>query len=161
MDVGRSRESQVSFLQGLAESDGNIDPSGYTVRLWVYPSAEAISLMLTRMGVGARVYEEIPGRGYVAVRLSDAMSLPIFNEYIRSYKYELMRKISQARRLGKNRLSQLILRKIVSLRRKGCNRGEIRRKMLLDHSLLIRYDSLVAIWPKLRRIARSSGLEDD
>jgi hypothetical protein len=83
------QQFRLRFIQGAADSDGCA--RRYSVDIASVPNAEFFAKLLKSMGVNsARVaYEHgIPLR--TAMRTREAAKLPIFNEFVRSYRYQRM-----------------------------------------------------------------------
>lgn len=81
------REFRIRFVQGVADSDGTVKAS--EILVVSVPNAEFITLVLKELGMKTAhtVYENgLPLRTMVNRRESNA--LPIFNEFVRSYRYE-------------------------------------------------------------------------
>jgi hypothetical protein len=75
------------FVQALADSDGRVN--SYVVEIVSVPNAEFFTHLLHTLGL-ASAYTRIeygqPLR--TIVRAKEAAALPIFNEFVKSYRYE-------------------------------------------------------------------------
>jgi hypothetical protein len=77
------------FVQGLADSDGTV--RRYLVEIASMPNAEFVTQVLHRLGMttARTMYEKgVPTRTSVLNR--EAASLPIFNEFVKGYRYQLL-----------------------------------------------------------------------
>ena len=77
------------FVQGLADSDGKA--RRYVVEIASMPNAEFVTKMLTGLGMTSAhtMYENhIPRR--TSVLNGEAATLPIFNEFVKGYRYEIL-----------------------------------------------------------------------
>ncbi|MBI3840816.1 MAG: hypothetical protein HY297_02500 [Thaumarchaeota archaeon] len=91
------RGFRLRFAQGLADSDGAVHLRN--VRITTVPNAEFVSLLLRGLGAkSAHVITEggQPIRTYISSR--DAANLPLFNEFVRGYRYERLR--ARAEKVG-------------------------------------------------------------
>lgn len=79
------REFALSFIQGVAESDGSVDPGGRFVNIETKPNSDAFARILQELGAHPKVYKY--GRQCcVRIISREARLLPIFNPLIRSYR---------------------------------------------------------------------------
>ncbi|HYC26520.1 MAG TPA: hypothetical protein VEB67_00680, partial [Nitrososphaerales archaeon] len=77
------------FVQGVADSDGTARP--YVVEIASMPNAEFVTKLLSTLGMktARTVYEKgAPMR--TSVLNAEAASLPIFNEFAKSYRYRYL-----------------------------------------------------------------------
>ena len=80
-------EFRKGFVQGLADSDGTVRP--YTVEIASVPNSEFVAKLLRGLGLGsAHSIKEDDMLMRVSLKSADAASLPIFNEFVRSYRYQ-------------------------------------------------------------------------
>lgn len=82
---------RIRFVQGLADSDGTVKPS--EVVITSVPNADFVTRLLQSPGMTTAhtLYEgNKPLRTMVNARQS--AKLPIFNEYVRSYRYQKLRR---------------------------------------------------------------------
>lgn len=88
---------QRSFVQGLADSDGYVDLNKHEVGVIVDPNEFLIADILYRLDVRFRS-AIIKTQATVMLSVREAYALPIFNPLVRTHKYELIKKLSEARR---------------------------------------------------------------
>ncbi len=82
---------RIRFVQGIADSDGTVKPS--EVVITSVPNADFVTRLLQSLGMTTAhtLYERNkPLRTMVNARQS--AKLPIFNEYVRSYRYQKLRR---------------------------------------------------------------------
>jgi hypothetical protein len=86
---------RTRFIQGLADSDGTVKPSEVVIASM--PNAEFITLLLRGLGMATAHTVFEAGRPLrTMVNRREAGTLPIFNEYIRSYRYGKMQGLDGA-----------------------------------------------------------------
>jgi transposase-like protein len=77
------------FAQGLADSDGTV--RDYIVEIASMPNAEFVTKVLRRLGMGsARTMFEKGKPVRTSAVILEASALPIFSEFARGYRYELL-----------------------------------------------------------------------
>ncbi|MSR86089.1 hypothetical protein EXS74_01695, partial [Candidatus Woesearchaeota archaeon] len=87
------REFKVSFIQGLADSDGFVDFSSHQVGIITQPNTELIQKILSSLGI--RSTPKLLTRDHLwvlMVHYRDAYSLPIFSPQVKSYRYQYVEK---------------------------------------------------------------------
>ena len=87
--LGCPKHFIISFLQGLAESDGHVDKYGYYVDIASKPNSIAIDQLLKLVSIRLHVHPKHAPR-FVKMSLTEALKVPLFNPIIRSYRYELL-----------------------------------------------------------------------
>jgi hypothetical protein len=81
------RPFRMRFLQGLADSDGGMKP--YEVVKTSIPNADFVTRLLQSVGMTtAHVIHESGKPLRTMVNAKQASTLPIFNEFVKSYRYE-------------------------------------------------------------------------
>jgi len=87
--LGMPRSFRIRFIQGAADSDGTARQ--YVVDIASVPNAEFFTRLIRSLGMTSAhvAYENgIPLR--TAMRTSEAARIPIFNEFVKSYRYQRM-----------------------------------------------------------------------
>ena len=84
---GAPKEFILAFLQGLADSDGNVNKYGYHANISSVPNTLFYKELFEILGVEAHAYPKDKPQ-QVRVWLEPAIRLPFFNPIIRSYRYE-------------------------------------------------------------------------
>ena len=87
--LGMPRPFRVRFIQGAADSDGTARQ--YVVDIASVPNAEFFTRLLQGLGMTSAhvAYESgVPLR--TALKTSEAARMPIFSEFVRSYRYQRM-----------------------------------------------------------------------
>lgn len=77
----------VSFLQGLADSDGSVDKHGYYVDIASIPNSAFFKELFDVLQVDSHLHPEAQPT-HVRIYLAYAVRLHLFNQTIRSYRYE-------------------------------------------------------------------------
>ncbi len=88
----------VSFLQGLAESDGNVDKYGYYADISSIPNSNFYKELFDTLTIDAHPYPK-DNPQQVRILLLPAVQLPLFNPIIRSYRYEQLMQHTIRRKL--------------------------------------------------------------
>jgi len=88
---------QRSFVQGLADSDGYVDLNKHEVGIIVDPNEFLIADILYRLKVRFRS-AIVKTQATVMLGVKEAYALPIFNPRVRTHKFELTKKLSEAKR---------------------------------------------------------------
>jgi hypothetical protein len=88
----------IAFLQGLADSDGNVVKHGYYADISSVPNTGLYKELLDILEIDSHQYpKERPKQ--IRILLQFAVNLPLFNPIIRSYKYEQLIQHSVTRKL--------------------------------------------------------------
>ena len=155
-----SVELRTGFLQGLAESDGSVSVSGQEMEFWVGPSWDFTNALLTTFGLKAfRSRKALTLSKHNAVR---AFDVPVFSPFVKSVRYERLRRLAQAKRLKQgDRLNQSIRTKISRLAGSGLSVSKIIQLIAEEDGLMIAYDSAQR-WAKraLSDIPKTSGSDN-
>ena len=87
---GMSPDFRKRFIQGLADSDGTVRP--YVVEITSTPNAELVTRILQSLGLTSAYSREENGEMLrTVVRNAEAANLPIFNEFTKGYRYQLLK----------------------------------------------------------------------
>ena len=77
------------FIQGLADSDGTVRP--YVVEITSTPNTELVTRILHSLGLTSAYSRKEYGEMLrTVVRNAEAVTLPIFNEFTKGYRYQLL-----------------------------------------------------------------------
>ncbi len=78
---------RIRFLQGVADSDGSVKP--YDVFIASVPNADLVARILQSLGMTTAHVGYEGGKPYhTIVCAREALTLPVFSEFVRSYRYE-------------------------------------------------------------------------
>ena len=78
---------RVRFVQGMADSDGSMKP--YEVVITSVPNADFLTRLLQSLGMAtAHTIREENKPLRTMVNARQAAKLPIFNEFVESYRYK-------------------------------------------------------------------------
>lgn len=129
-----------SFLQGLGDSDGYVDLNKHEVGIIVDPNEFLIGDILCGLNVRFRP-AIVKTQATVMLSVKEAYALPIFNPVVRTHKFELAEKLSEARRFKgpwprwmRHEVDQLVLL--------GKPPSEIILTILRNHNVAIRSQHL-------------------
>ena len=90
------RDFRVSFLQGMAESDGWVDAGSDVVIFVSSPNDRFFGTLLTSLKISHRLYHQRHAN-IIAIPTESGLGLPIFSARIRSNNYEEMRTMATAK----------------------------------------------------------------
>lgn len=94
------KKFRIAFLQGIADSDGYVDITQYRAGIVTKPNAEFIQKVFNSFKIKSYIGNFHKGNiKQVKIRLEDADKLPLFNPTIKSYRYQLMKKAINAKKL--------------------------------------------------------------
>lgn len=94
------REFMTWFVQGLADSDGFVDLTSLQVGIITHPNTELIGNIFKKLRVkGTRRLFRVNGLWSIMIKTNDAYHLPVFNPYVKSYRYKLMEKVAKSKRI--------------------------------------------------------------
>jgi len=86
---GMSEDFRKRFIQGLADSDGTVRP--YVVEITSTPNTELVTQVLHSLGLASAYSRKENGQMLrTVVRNAEAANLPIFNEFTKRYRYQLL-----------------------------------------------------------------------
>lgn len=130
------REFQVAFLQGLDDSDGYVDLDKHEIGIIVEPNQILIRRIFRQLSVHFRI-ALIKGQATILLSVKEGYSLPIFSPNARTYRFQLARKLSHARRFNgpwpswfRDEVDKLVL--------KGARSTNIISTMLSRHNIAVR-----------------------
>jgi len=88
------KKFKVWFLQGVADSDGYIDINTFQAGIVSKPNIRFIQKVLDSLNIDSkRGYLHKGSLFFIRFNLRDAYKLPIFNPYVKLYRYNLMEKL--------------------------------------------------------------------
>lgn len=97
--LGAQESEKVSFIQGLADSDGFNDIQSLEVHIISLPNARFIQNILKSLGVACRrEYSARFGTENVIMKMEDAYSLPVYNPWVMSYRLIELNRLIKAKR---------------------------------------------------------------
>ena len=93
-------EFKIWFLQGLAESDGFVDISSCQVGIITHPNTDLVRKMLESLSIEPTKRFFTHNKLWsLMININKSYKLPIFNPFIKSYRYKKMEKIYKADRI--------------------------------------------------------------
>ncbi|MBS3151291.1 hypothetical protein J4443_02840 [Candidatus Woesearchaeota archaeon] len=133
------RSFRISFLQGLADSDGWVDITTFRAGIVGGPNTGFIQEIYTSLGINSfKGYLHRGTLGYVSINLNDASKLPLFNPCVKSYRYIWMERIVNAKRFS-NRWEwpEWLGKEIDKLVKRNLSSTEIIKKVLEKYNIAI------------------------
>lgn len=95
-------DEKLSFIQGLADSDGFNDIQSLEVHIISLSNAPFIQMVLKSLGVTCRrEYSKRFGTENVIMRMKEAHALPIYNPWVMSYRLMELDKLMKAKRYAR------------------------------------------------------------
>jgi len=133
------RKGRLSFIQGLADSDGFNDVHSLEVQIISSPNAQVVQRILESLGVKTRVDRLKRFRTEnVVMSLEDAARLPIYNPYVRSYRLAELTVLTKAKKYpNRRRWPSWLHREISRLIGQGLTTREIFDLILERHNVLV------------------------
>lgn len=136
--LNSSKQFKISFLQGLADSDGFVDFSEQRVGIITHPNTDLVENILNTLEIKSkRRYFTNNGLWALMISIHDAYSLPIFNRSVNSYRYKKLKKLVYAKKIQGHWpewLSQEVNKNIIS----GINGTELVKKIIDNYGVAIR-----------------------
>ncbi len=129
---------KISFLQGVADSDGYIDITQFRAGIVTKPNAEFIQKIFNSLNIHSNVGNlHNKTMQQVKIRLEDAYSLPLFNPIVYSYRYQLMEKAIKANRL-RHHWPKWLGNKVNNYLEQDLSSTKIIKRILDEHNIIIR-----------------------
>lgn len=147
------KDFQIWFIQGIADSDGFIDLQASQAGIITQPNTELIKHVLENLGVNSkkRIFDgRLEG---LMISLEDAYKLPIFNPFVKSYRFKLLEKLVKARRI-KGHWPVWLSEKINSYLKDGLRGTQIVEKILNEFDIAIRTKQ---IYKRTKRLVLNGG----
>lgn len=95
-------DEKVSFIQGLADSDGFNDIQSVEVHIISLSNASFIQAILKSLGITCRrEYSARFGTENVIMRMEEAHRLPVYNPWVMSYRFMELNKLMKAKRYAR------------------------------------------------------------
>jgi transposase len=137
-------EFKISFIQGVADSDGWVSIPKQEVGIESYPNSELIENLLKDIDIKSHQETTQEGNKFVVTKgfrqVKKAFQLPIFNPFVKSYRYTLLEKLANSRCL--RFWPKWIYLKIWKYANEGRKPSEISRIMLEKYNVSIRADRI-------------------
>ncbi len=93
---------RIRFIQGLADSDGFVDFTARQAGVITTPNTDLLEKILSSLNIRTtRRYFGSSKLWSLMINIHDAKNLPLFNEYVGSYRYQEMKALSKAKRYNK------------------------------------------------------------
>jgi hypothetical protein len=127
---------QKTFLQGFADSDGYVDVNKHEVGIVVDPNEFVIGEILQILRVPFRP-TIAKGQATVVMGVKEAYSLPIFNPTVRSHKFHLTERLSNATRF-RGAWPTWLRREVDELLSSGNSPNKVVLTILTKHRVAIR-----------------------
>lgn len=133
-----SKEFKIWFIQGLGDSDGFIDLSCVQAGILTGPNTELVEKIFNTLNVNTtKKYFQSSDIWSLMLKIKDAHSLPVFNPFVRSYRFKLLNKVKNADIIRKH-WPEWLLKKIDRHLENGLLGTEVVRRILDEEKILIR-----------------------
>lgn len=147
--LGSSRDFKISFLQGLADSDGFVDFSSHQVGIITEPNTYLIKNIFDSLNVKSTPKLFTRNKLWaLMINANDAYRLPIFNPIIKSYRYEYLEKLFKARKFS-GHWSLWLKEKVKENLKEGINGTNLVKKVIEEEGIAIRTKNIRRIAKKL------------
>lgn len=147
------KEFRIWFLQGLADSDGYVDIKCYQAGIITGPNHELVQQILTSLSIHSNKGFLHKGTlSVIRINLRDAKKLPLFNPYVKLYRYCLMEKITKAKRYSWH-WPEWLGKKVDKYIKKGMTSTQIM------HTILEEYDVSVGqggVWKRMKKFKNNN-----
>jgi transcriptional regulator with XRE-family HTH domain len=141
---------RISFLQGVADSDGYIDITQYRAGIVTKPNAKFIQRVFDSLGIHSNIGNlHNKTMQQVKIRLEDAYSLPLFNPIVYSYRYQLMEEIINAEKLP-HHWPEWLGNKVNNYLDQELSSTKIIKRILDKHNIIIRQSGIKKRKDKLK-----------
>lgn len=131
------RKFRIWFLQGLADSDGYVDFSSFQVGIISQPNTTLIKNILESLGINTSIRIFRDDLEAVVTSVEDAYKIPLFNPFVKSYRYSQMKKLATAEKLHWH-LSEELNNKIKGYLSSGVKGTALIRKLLETENIRVR-----------------------
>ncbi|MBT3690615.1 hypothetical protein HOG16_00005, partial [Candidatus Woesearchaeota archaeon] len=141
---------KISFLQGIADSDGYIDITLYRAGIVTKPNAKFIQRVFDSLGIHSNIGNlHNKTMQQVKIRLEDAYSLPLFNPIVYSYRYQLMEEIINAEKLP-HHWPEWLGNKVNNYLDQELSSTKIIKRILDEYNIIIRQSGIKKRKDKLK-----------
>lgn len=136
------REFRVSFIQGLADSDGFVDFSSLQVGIITQPNTELIQKILLSLGIKSIPKLLTRDKLWVLmISYRDAYTLPVFNPVVKSYRYQYVEELFHAKIIS-GHWPKDVVEQVDFYLKEGLRPTEIVKKILYEKNIAIRVKSI-------------------
>jgi len=148
--LGSPKHFKISFLQGIADSDGYIDITLYRAGIVTKPNAKFIQRVFDSLGIHSNIGNlHNKTMQQVKIRLEDAYSLPLFNPIVYSYRYQLMEEIINAEKLP-HHWPEWLGNKVNNYLDQELSSTKIIKRILDEYNIIIRQSGIKKRKDKLK-----------
>lgn len=148
-------EFKISFLQGLADSDGFVDFTAQHAAVITHPNTDLIEKIFSSLGIKTRKWLITrTGLWCLVMSIKDAYNLPLFNPYVRGYRYEKVIKLFNAKRLS-GHMPEWLSQKINEHIKSGLSGTKLVEKIIDEHGIAIRTKNILR---RKRKMDEEKGL---
>ena len=130
------------MLQGIADSDGYIDIGSFQAGIISKPNTDFIQKILFTLNIKSRKsYLKKSNLDYLRLHLKDAYGLPLFNPYVKLYRYNLMKKLIEAKKFS-HHWPIWLGKEIDDYIKEGLSSTKIMRLILTKYNIAVRRGGL-------------------
>lgn len=135
--VESPNEFKIGFLQGLADSDGFIDFSSKRAGIITHPNTDLISKIFYTLSINHKKWFLTRNKLWVImISIKDAYELPLFNPYIKTYRFERLEKLFHAKKFPRQ-WPEWLSEKIGKNLEQGINGTKLVEKILNEDGISI------------------------
>lgn len=132
------KEFRIWFIQGIADSDGFVDLSSVQAGLITHPNTEFIEKIFNSLDIKtSRKLFTKNGLWSLIININDSFSMPLFNPFVKSYRYSTLEKFAKLKRF-KWHYPDWINKKISYYINQGFSGTELVKIMAEKENVLIR-----------------------
>jgi hypothetical protein len=134
------KKYKIAFVQGLSDSDGYLDITTKRAGIISGPNTDFIIELLSSIGIKSNKYTMKQKRNFhldfLTMSMYDAYSLPLFNDNVKLYRYNLMKKFIEAKRIPRP-FPDWLDKKVNYLISKNYSSTKIINKILEEDNIVI------------------------
>ncbi len=153
--LNSSENLRIAFLQGIADSDGYVDMGVLQAGLITKSNIALLEKIFDSMEIHhIRKYLHKRTLATAMIHIKNAYSLPIFNPYIKSYRWQLTKKLAEAERL-QHQLPKELAKEVNGHLKKGSSSIDIVKMLLNKYNILVREGS---VQKRIRALRKEGAL---
>ncbi len=129
---------KISFIQGLADSDGFVDFTSQQAAVITHPNTKLVDLIFKSLNIKTRKWLITHNSLWcIVINVKDAHMLPLFNPYVKSYRYEKLIKLFEAKKIT-GHWPKYLSDKVESFLKAGLTGTKIVEKIIEEDGIAIR-----------------------
>ena len=133
-----NNDFKITFIQGIADSDGFVDFSAIQSGILTGPNTKLAEKILTSLGIKSRrKFFSSSNLWALMISIEDAFRLPLFNKEVNSYRYREVNDLHKGKRI-KRHWQQDLKEEVDKHIRGGFKGTQIVRKILEHRGVIVR-----------------------